>query len=48
MATVKVEIKVLPDDDWTEAEVEQADGQTLHDAVKDAGYTQHFFRLKEE
>ncbi len=48
MATLTIEYKVLPDDDWSEADIEQSDGQDLESAVKEAGYTNHFYRLKEE
>ena len=48
MATVTIQYKVQPDDDWSEADIEQADGQWLEDAVEEAGYTNHFYRLKEE
>ena len=46
MATVL--IRVIPDDDWQEVEIEIAEGQQLIEAVTEAGYTNHFFKLKEE
>ena len=46
MATVL--IRVLPDDAWQEVEIERAEGQQLIEAVTEAGYTNHFFKLKEE